>query len=210
VRARFPSHGAAHVGGRSRTPSAFAGRLRHVAIAMAQWPGRGGLSPSLWSREARIDVPHVSGVARVAAVGTSPALALQEAGASPGDAGGGTPAPPGDGLAIVGAAPPWPGDVPPNRRHGVATDSRPTGWRRDGPRPRLAPPVWLVAPVQGLVRLATPDPRAALGAQLCVPRRERLVTPDREAGVAPSSEHRGPRRQPAGLGSPPRSAPHGP
>ena len=178
---------------------------------MDQWPVRGVLSPLVLSRDERIDFPHVSGVARGSAVCTSPVWSLQESCDSPGDAGVVcTPATPVAVLAIVGAAPPWPVDVPRQRRLGVEPSSLPTGSRRDVPRPLLAPPVVRVAPWPGLVRMAQPDPRAALWAPLCVHRLARLVTTDRGDGVAPASDHRVHRLHQACLCLQPMAAPHCP
>jgi len=110
-----------------------------------------------------LDVPHGFGLDGVAARCPSPVLSRQESGDSPGDSGVVcTPATPGDCLAIVGAAPPLHVDVPRHRHLGVDASSLPRGSRLAVPRPRLAPPVLLVAPWQGRARRAKPAPRAEL------------------------------------------------
>jgi hypothetical protein len=195
VRESCPSHGSSTVWCLSRTPLAFACRLLHVAIPMSQLPVREGISPPLCARDAMIDFQPVSGFERVSAICTSAVLSLQESRDSPGDSGMVcTPATPGDCIAIVGAAPPLHVHVPLNRRLGVATQPLPTGARQAVPLPILAPPVLLVAPLQRLVRMTTPAPRAEWWAQLFVHRLERRVTPDGGAVVAPASEHRVQRR----------------
>jgi hypothetical protein len=207
VRDRFPSHGSSHVWCLSRTPSACACRRRHVAIPMEQLPGRGGIPPPLFARDARIDFQHVSGFKRVAARCTSPVLSLQESRDSPGDARMMcTSTTPVECIAIVGAAPPLHFDVPLHRRLGVETQALPTGSRPEVPLSVLAPPGLLVAPFQTLVRMARPDPRSELVAQLCVHLLERLVTTDRGAVVAPASDHRVQRLDEASLGVHPMSA----
>jgi hypothetical protein len=127
-----------------------------------------------------IDFQHVSGFERVSASCTSPVLSLQESRDSRGDARMVcTPATPVDFIAIVGAAPPVHVHVPLNRRLAVETQSFPTGSRHEVPRPVFAPPVLLVAPLQTLVRMATPDPRPEWLAPLFVHLLARLVTTDR-------------------------------
>jgi hypothetical protein len=178
---------------------------------MSQWPGRGVISPPVCSRAEMIAFQHGSGFARVSAVGTSPVWSLQESGDSPGDSRVVcTPATPVDGIALVGAAPPLHVAVPLHQRLGVAPAALPTGLRRDAPRPFRAPPGCLVAPGPGLVRMAQPAPRAALWAPLFVHLRERLVTPDRGAVVAPAADPRVQRRNQACLCRQPRTAHHRP
>jgi hypothetical protein len=172
---------------------------------------RGVISSPWCAREAMSDFQHVSGLDCVSALCPSPVLSRQESGDSPGDSGVvGTPATPVDCIAIVGAAPPLHFDVPLNRRLGVAASSRPMGSRLEVPLPLLAPPVLLVAPFQGLARMAKPAPRAEWLAQLCVPLLECLVTADRGVGVAPAAAPRIQRRNEACLGNQPRSAHHCP
>ncbi len=84
-----------------------------------------------------------------------------------------------DFIAIVGSAPPLHFHVPLNRRLGVEPQPLAMGSRHEVPPPVCAAPVLLVAPLQALVRMAKPDPRAQLLAQLFVHLRKRLVTTDR-------------------------------
>jgi hypothetical protein len=178
---------------------------------MEPLPGRGVISPPLCARKEMIDFPHVSGVERVSASGTSPVLSLQESRDSRGDARMVcTPATPVDVIAIGGAAPPLPVHVPLHRRLAVDTPSFPTGSRPAVPLPVFAPPGLRVAPCQTRVRMATPDPRPEWLAPLFVPRLARRGPTDRGAVVAPSSDHRVQRRDETCLGVHPMSAHHGP
>jgi hypothetical protein len=157
------------------------------------------------------DCPHVSSCARVSARWATPLLPPQQSCDALGGAGRVcTSTAPRARLAVVGSAPPLPVDGPLNRRLGVAPPPRATGARDDVPPPGFAAPVPRVAPLPALVRRATPAPRAPWVTPLFVPRRNRLVTPARRAGVAPAADHRVPRRAQACLCLQPLSAPHRP